>query len=134
MKRNDWMRPGQSMPFSTYVPLHQAVGLGRWRSVKGQLLGPRTQFADAKTWRLFHDGTCPSRWRDIAATLIRKLDLIQAATSVEDLAMRGGGLEIILSEAGGRWSLDVGGRCEIAFRWIGGAPSNIQILELGSTV
>jgi len=42
-------------------------------------------FADKATERLFRDGTCPARWRSIEAVARRKLDMVDAATRLDDL-------------------------------------------------
>jgi toxin HigB-1 len=42
-------------------------------------------FADRATERLFRDGTCPARWRSIEAIVLRKLDMVDAATRLDDL-------------------------------------------------
>jgi plasmid maintenance system killer protein len=42
-------------------------------------------FADKVTERLFRDGTCPARWRIIETIALRKLDMVDAATRVDDL-------------------------------------------------
>ena len=42
-------------------------------------------FADKATERLFRDDPCPARWRSIEAVALRKLDMVDAATRLEDL-------------------------------------------------
>jgi proteic killer suppression protein len=42
-------------------------------------------FADKATERLFRDGPCPARWRSIEAVALRKLDMVDAATRLDDL-------------------------------------------------
>ena len=42
-------------------------------------------FADKATERLFRDGDCPPRWRAIEAVCVRKLDMVDAATRLDDL-------------------------------------------------
>ena len=42
-------------------------------------------FADKATERLFRDNPCPARWRSIEAVALRKLDMVDAATRLEDL-------------------------------------------------
>jgi plasmid maintenance system killer protein len=42
-------------------------------------------FADKATERLFRDGSCPARWRSIEAVARRKLDMVDAATRLDDL-------------------------------------------------
>ena len=38
-------------------------------------------FADKATERLFGDGECPARWRNMEAVALRKLDMVDAATA-----------------------------------------------------
>ena len=42
-------------------------------------------FADKATERLFRDGACPARWRSIEDVALRKLDMVDAATRLDDL-------------------------------------------------
>jgi toxin HigB-1 len=42
-------------------------------------------FADKATERLFREGSCPARWRNIEAVARRKLDMVDAATRLDDL-------------------------------------------------
>ena len=42
-------------------------------------------FADRGTEQLFRDGACPARWRSIEAVALRKLDMVDAATRLDDL-------------------------------------------------
>jgi hypothetical protein len=47
-------------------------------------LFPRS-FADKDTGRLFRDGVCPARLRNIEAVVLRKLDMVDAAIRLDDL-------------------------------------------------
>jgi proteic killer suppression protein len=42
-------------------------------------------FADRSTERLFRDGCCPARWRSVETVALRKLDMVDAATRLDDL-------------------------------------------------
>jgi proteic killer suppression protein len=42
-------------------------------------------FADKATELLFRGGPCPARWRSIEAVALRKLDMVDAATRLDDL-------------------------------------------------
>ena len=42
-------------------------------------------FADPATERLFNDDICPAQWREFKSVALRKLDIIDAATSVADM-------------------------------------------------
>jgi len=42
-------------------------------------------FADKATERLFREDRCPARWRNIEAVAMRKLDMVDAATRLDDL-------------------------------------------------
>jgi plasmid maintenance system killer protein len=129
MKRNDWMRSADRGPPPTYAPPWEPGARDSWGRVKRQLLDVRDQFDSDELWRLYQHGDCPQQWLEVYDVLVRKLDMIQAATSVEDLAGRGRGLEILLTEAGGRWSIDIDHRRRIIFLWTGGGPSEIGILD-----
>lgn len=129
MKRNDWMRPDRDSEQSAYDGLVRPGFRDAWALVARQLVEPRSQFADERTWRLYKSGDCPPAWRPARELLLRKLDMIQAAATLEDLAGQGGGLEIVLTDTDGLWSIDIDGRLAISFQWIGGAPSEIRILD-----
>ena len=42
-------------------------------------------FADAETGRFFRDGVCLGQWRAMAKVIARKLDLLDAAPTLEAL-------------------------------------------------
>ena len=48
-------------------------------------------FADKATERLFGDGECPARWRNMEAVALRKLGMVDAATRLDDLLSPPGG-------------------------------------------
>jgi len=42
-------------------------------------------FADKATERLFRDDVCSAQWRSIEEVALRKLDMVDAATRLDDL-------------------------------------------------
>ena len=52
-------------------------------------------FVGKATERLFRDGPCPARWRSIEAVALRKLDMVDAATRLDDLLLFSIGLSSV---------------------------------------
>jgi proteic killer suppression protein len=63
-------------------------------------------FADRATERLFRDDACPAQWREFKAVAVRKLDVVDAATKLEDLrSPPGSRLEALKGDRKGQWSI-----------------------------
>lgn len=87
-------------------------------------------FADKETERLFRDGECPSRWSSFRSVVLRKLDMIEAATCVEDLRVPPGNhLERLKGDRKSYWSVRINGQWRIVFRWDGDAPEDVAIVD-----
>ena len=75
-------------------------------------------FADKATERLFRDDTCPARWRSIEAVARRKLDMVDAATRLDDLrSPPGNRLEALKGNRRGRHSIRINRQWRVCFRW-----------------
>jgi len=59
-------------------------------------------FADGETERFFRDGACPAQWRAISKVIARKLDMLDAAPSLDALrSPPGNRLEALERRSGG---------------------------------
>ncbi len=87
-------------------------------------------FASRATERLFNDDICPSQWRDFKAVAVRKLDMIDAATKVEDLrSPPGNRLEGLKGDRKGQWSIRINRQWRICFRWTTEGPADVEIVD-----
>lgn len=90
-------------------------------------------FGDRRTEDLFH-GRNTSQARRIASNIrtiaIRKLDLINAAQSVEDLqSPPGNRLEALKGDLKGFQSIRIDQQWRIIFRWNEGGAERVQIVD-----
>ncbi|MBK9080742.1 MAG: type II toxin-antitoxin system RelE/ParE family toxin [Rhizobiales bacterium] len=87
-------------------------------------------FADRATERFFRDGVCPAQWRSFEAVAARKLDMVDAATRLEDMrSPPGNRLEASKGDRNGQWSIRVNQQCRICFRWTPEGPADIEIVD-----
>jgi proteic killer suppression protein len=87
-------------------------------------------FADRATERLFRHGECPARWRSFEAVAFRKLDMIDAAIRLVDLASPPvNRLEALKGELAGLHSIRINRQWRICFRWSSDGPEAVQILD-----
>jgi toxin HigB-1 len=87
-------------------------------------------FADRATERLFSDDVCPAQWRTFKSIAVRKLDVIDAATKLEDLrSPPGNRLEALRGDRKGQWSIRINRQWRICFRWTTDGPADVQIVD-----
>jgi toxin HigB-1 len=87
-------------------------------------------FACKATRRLFDQGVCDPRWRSMEAVALRKLDMLDAATSVADLRVPPGNrLERLKGDRQGQWSIRINDQWRICFRWETDGPENVEIVD-----
>ncbi|MGH6848478.1 MAG: type II toxin-antitoxin system RelE/ParE family toxin [Methylocella sp.] len=85
-------------------------------------------FADATTERLFADAACPAKWRSIKGVVVRKLDILDAATSLEDLRVPPGNrLEALKGDRAGQHSVRVTDKWRLCFVWTERGPDRVEI-------
>jgi toxin HigB-1 len=85
-------------------------------------------FRDKDTEALF-DGETPRRFRGIADIARRKLDMIDYAARLGDLAQPPGNrLEALRGDRKGQHSIRINGQWRICFRWAGGAI-DVEIVD-----
>jgi proteic killer suppression protein len=87
-------------------------------------------FADRAVERFFRDGHCPARWRSISDVVSRKLDMLDAATRLDDLSSPPGNrLEALKGDRRGQHSVRVNRQWRICFRWTSEGPEAVEIVD-----
>jgi proteic killer suppression protein len=90
-------------------------------------------FGDAATEDFFH-GRDTKRARSIPQDIVgvahRKLDYVDAATSLEDLKVPPGNrLELLKGDRAGRYSIRINQQWRVVFRWENGAAHEVSIVD-----
>jgi proteic killer suppression protein len=84
---------------------------------------------DRDTQSLF-EGRAPRRFRGIAAVAERKLQMLDAARTIEDLrSPPGNRLEALKGDRRGQWSIRVNERWRVCFRFGGGEALDVEIVD-----
>jgi len=87
-------------------------------------------FADRATERLFRDSVCPAQWRSFEAIAFRKLDMVDAATRLDDLrSPPGNRLEALKGARRGQHSIRINQQWRICFRWTSDGPEAVEIVD-----
>jgi proteic killer suppression protein len=89
-------------------------------------------FADRKTEALLRDGNCPAKWRAFKDAALRKLEMLDAATRLADLAaVPGNRLEKLKGARKGQWSIRINDQWRVCFKWPEGAdgPEEVEIID-----
>jgi proteic killer suppression protein len=87
-------------------------------------------FADKGTVQLFRGGACPGRWRSIEVVALRKLDMVDAATRLDDLrSAPGNRLEALKGDRRGRHSIRINRQWRVCFRWTPDGPEAVEIAD-----
>jgi proteic killer suppression protein len=87
-------------------------------------------FADRATERFFRDGICPARWRAFEGVAARKLDILDAATRLDDLySPPGNQLEALKGDRKGQFSIRINRQWRVCFRWTPDGPENVGIVD-----
>lgn len=79
----------------------------------------------------FHvDGVAPRPWRSIAKLALRKLDMIDAAEVIGDLASPPGNrLEPLKGDRKGQHSIRINDQFRICFRWTKLGAEDVEIVD-----
>lgn len=86
-------------------------------------------FRDRDTEELYRRGAHP-RWNSIAKVALRKLDMLDAAESLNDLrAPPGNRLEALSGNRAGLHSIRINDQFRICFRWSDGGAEAVQIID-----
>jgi toxin HigB-1 len=75
-------------------------------------------------------GTCAARWRSIEAVARRKLDMVDAATRLDDLlSPPGNRLEALRGDRRGQHSIRINRQWRVCFRWTPDGPETVEIVD-----
>ncbi len=86
-------------------------------------------FASKDTELLFFSRSAP-RFRNIERVALRKLRLIDAACSLDDLrALPGNRLETLRGSRMGQHSIRINGQWRVCFRWAGADVYDVEIVD-----
>jgi toxin HigB-1 len=87
-------------------------------------------FADRATERPFREGICPAQWRSFETVALRKLDMVDAATRLDDLrSPPGNRLEALKGDRRGQHSIRINQQWRICFRWTSEGPEAVEIVD-----
>ena len=87
-------------------------------------------FADKATEHLFRHSTCAARWRSIEDVALRKLDMVDAATRLDDLrSPPGNRLEALKGDRRGQHSIRINRQWRVCFRWTSDGPEAVEIAD-----
>jgi proteic killer suppression protein len=88
------------------------------------------RFAERNTERLFREGECSARWRPFKAVALRKLDMLDAATRLEDLrSPPGNRLEALKGDRAGQHSIRINQQWRLCFRWTDDGSEAVIIVD-----
>ena len=87
-------------------------------------------FADRKAQVFFETGECPSQWQAFSRIAKRKLDMVAAATRLNDLrSPPGNRLEALAGNRRGQHSIRINDQWRICFRWTDQGPEDVEIVD-----
>ena len=87
-------------------------------------------FADRATERFFRNGECPAKWRTFESVALRKLDMVDAAVRLNDLASPPGNrLEQLKGNRTEQYSIRINRQWRICFRWTADGPDEVGIVD-----
>jgi proteic killer suppression protein len=87
-------------------------------------------FADKVCERFFQEGVCPSQWKAFENVAKRKLDMVDAATRLNDLrSPPGNGLEALRGDREGHHSIRINDQYRVCFRWTDAGPTDVEIVD-----
>jgi proteic killer suppression protein len=89
-----------------------------------------SSFADKATEELFRNGDCPARWRSFETVALRKLDVVDAATRLDDLrSPPGNRLEALKGDRRGQHSIRINQQWCVCFVWTPDGPEAVEIVD-----
>jgi len=83
-------------------------------------------FRDKRT-EAFHQGRRVAGFSGFARTASRKLDQLDAATALGDLARPGNRLEALKGRRQGQWSIRINDQWRVCFAWPRGSPGPTEV-------
>lgn len=87
-------------------------------------------FADVETEAFYRTGKTKLGYQSVAKVVFRKLDMLDAAKSLDDLRVPPGNkLEKLQGDRNGQHSIRVNDQWRICFRWTDSGPSDVEIVD-----
>jgi proteic killer suppression protein len=87
-------------------------------------------FATRETELFFRNGICPAKWRSVSRAASRKLDMVDAAITRDDLrAPPGNRFEALKGDRTGQYSIRVNDRWRICFVWTELGPDRVEMVD-----
>lgn len=87
-------------------------------------------FADRDTRILFEEGVCHRQWRALESVALRKLDMLDGAVKLSDLASPPGNrLEALKGKRKGQHSIRINDQWRICFVWGAKGPEDVEIVD-----
>jgi toxin HigB-1 len=84
----------------------------------------------AETEAFFEGGKCPPEWHQFRSVAARKLDMLDAAVKLGDLASPPGNhLELLEGDRKGQRSIRINGKWRVCFRWTEQGPADVEITD-----
>ncbi len=85
-------------------------------------------FADEETEAVFLSGSS-RRWGNIARVAARRLQAVDYATAIQDLAQPGNRLEKLTGDREGSWSIRINDQYRVCFSWDGKDAWDVEIVD-----
>ena len=87
-------------------------------------------FSDRRT-AAFHEGRRVAAFSGFARSASRKLDQLDAATKLGDLARPGNNLQALKGQRKGQWAIRINEQWRICFEWPNGSlgPTAVEIVD-----
>jgi toxin HigB-1 len=87
-------------------------------------------FSDKRTEAFYFGGSCPAQWKSFAKIALRKLDMVDAAVVLSDLASPPGNrLEALKADRKGQHSIRINGQWRVCFKWTADGPADVEIAD-----
>ncbi len=87
-------------------------------------------FADPETEAFYRTGKTKAGYQSVAKVVFRKLDMLDAATALDDLRVPPGNkLEKLRGDRNGQYSIRINDQWRICFRWTETGPSDVEITD-----
>ena len=79
---------------------------------------------------VFRDDRCPAKWRAIAKVLARKLDMLDAAPTLDTLrSPPGNRLEALKGNRARQFSIRVNEQWRVCFVWTDRGPDRVEVVD-----
>ena len=87
-------------------------------------------FKDDKTKAFAETGKTRGGWQSVASVALRKIDMLNAAAELKDLASPpGNDLEALKGDRLGQHSIRINDQWRICFRWTDAGPADVEITD-----